>query len=142
MDRRDLLKAMGAAAVIPMTSAGELLAQGASADETVYELRIYRLNEGMQAGILERFRTKETAIFARYGMHGVGYWVPTDEPLAGRTLTYLLRHESRAAAKESWVKFAADPEWVALKAETEKNGAFVKLHESTFMTLTDFSPKV
>jgi len=142
MDRRDLLKAMGAAAVIPMTSAGELLAQGASTDETVYELRIYHLNEGMQAGILERFRTKETAIFARYGMHGVGYWVPTDEPLAGRTLTYLLRHESRAAAKESWVKFAADPEWVALKAETEKNGAFVKLHESTFMTLTDFSPKV
>lgn len=142
MDRRDLLKAMGAAAVIPMTSAGELLAQGASTDETVYELRIYHLNEGMQAGILERFRTKETAIFARYGMHGVGYWVPTDEPLAGRTLTYLLRHESRTAAKESWVKFAADPEWVALKAETEKNGAFVKLHESTFMTLTDFSPKV
>jgi hypothetical protein len=142
MDRRDLLKAMGAAAVIPMTSAGELLAQGASADETVYELRIYHLNEGMQAGILERFRTKETAIFARYGMHGVGYWVPTDEPLAGRTLTYMLRHKSRAAAKESWAKFSADPEWVALKAETEKNGAFVKLHESTFMTLTDFSPKV
>jgi hypothetical protein len=133
---------MGAAAVIPMTSAGELLAQGASADETVYELRIYHLNEGMQAGILERFRTKETAIFARYGMHGVGYWVPTDEPLAGRTLTYMLRHKSRAAAKESWAKFSADPEWVALKAETEKNGAFVKLHESTFMTLTDFSPKV
>ena len=142
MDRRDLLKAMGAAAVIPMTSAGELLAQGASADETVYELRIYHLNEGMQAGILERFRTKETAIFARYGMHGVGYWVPTDEPLAGRTLTYMLRHKSRAAAKESWTKFGADPEWVALMAETEKNGAFVKLHESTFMTLTDFSPKV
>ena len=128
--------------MIPMTSAAELLAQGASSDETVYELRIYHLNEGMQAGILERFRTKETAIFARYGMHGVGYWVPTDEPLAGRTLTYMLRHKSRTAAKESWAKFAADPEWVALKAETEKNGAFVKLHESTFMTLTDFSPKV
>ncbi len=142
MDRRDLLKAMGVVAMTPMVDAGELMAQGASSDETVYELRIYHLNEGMQAGILERFRTKETAIFARCGMHGVGYWVPTDEPLAGRTLTYMLRHKSRVAAKESWAKFAADPEWVALKAETEKNGAFVKLHESTFMTLTEFSPKV
>jgi hypothetical protein len=31
---------------------------------------------------------------------------------------------------------------VALKAETEKDGAFVNKHESTFMKLTDFSPKV
>jgi hypothetical protein len=111
-------------------------------DETVYELRIYHLNEGKQAAILERFRTKETKIFERLGMHGVAYWVPTDEPLAGRTLIYLLRHKSRAAATESWAKFSADPEWVALHAVTEKDGVFVKLHESTFMKLTDFSPKV
>jgi NIPSNAP len=110
--------------------------------ETVYELRIYHLNEGKQDLILDRFRTKETKIFARMGMHGVGYWVPTEEPLAGKTLIYLLRHKSREAAKESWAKFAADPEWVALKAETEKDGAFVNQHESTFMKLTDFSPKV
>ncbi len=35
-----------------------------------------------------------------------------------------------------------DPEWIALKAESEKDGAFVKLHESTFLKLTDFSQKV
>ena len=142
MDRRDLMKAMGAAAMISMAGAGESLAQGAGADETVYELRVYHLNEGKQPLILERFRTKETAIFARLGMHGVGYWVPTDPPLVGKTLVYLLRHKSRQAATEAWAKFTADPEWVALKAETEKDGAFVKLHESTFMKLTDFSPKV
>ena len=142
MDRRDLMKAMGVAAMIPMTSGHELLAEDAVTDETVYELRIYHLNEGKQAAILDRFRTKETAIFARCGMHGVAYWVPTDEPLAGRTIIYLLRHKSRAAATESWAKFSADPEWIALKAETEKDGAFVKVHDVTFMKLTDFSPKV
>ena len=63
-------------------------------------------------------------------------------PLAGQTIVYMLRHKSRAAATESWAKFTADPEWVALKAESEKDGAFVKLHESTFLKLTDFSPKV
>jgi len=142
MDRRDLMKAMGVAAMIPVTAGHELSAQDAVTDETVYELRMYHLNEGKQPLILERFRSKETAIFARCGMHGVAYWVPTDEPLAGRTIVYMIRHKSRAAATESWAKFSADPEWVALKAKSEKDGAFVKLHESTFLKLTDFSPKV
>jgi hypothetical protein len=137
--RRNLLKGIGAATMMAAMLDESVQAQG---PETVYELRIYHLNEGKQALILERFRTKETKIFARVGMHGVGYWVPTEEPLAGRTLIYLLRHKSREAAKESWAKFAADPEWVALKAETEKDGAFVNKHESTFMKLTDFSQKV
>jgi hypothetical protein len=142
MERRDFVKGIAMSAMIPMTAGYELSAEETVADEAVYELRTYHLNEGKQPLILERFRSKETAIFARCGMHGVGYWVPTDEPLAGRTLIYMLRHKSRAAATESWAKFQADPEWIALKAETEKDGAFVKLHESTFMKLTDFSPKV
>ena len=113
----------------------------ADTDETVYELRVYHLNEGKLSLILDRFRTRETKIFARLGMQGVGYWTPTDEPLAGRTLIYMLKHRSRAAADESWAKFRADPEWVALKAETEKDGTFVNKAESTFMKTTDFSPK-
>jgi len=137
MNRRNVLKGMGAAAMLPLA----MDAQGQDA-ETVYELRTYHLNEGKEAAILARFRTRERAIFARCGMHGVAYWVPTEEPLAGRTLVYMLRHKSREAAKESWAKFSADPEWVALKAETEKDGAFVKLHESVFLKLTDFSPVV
>jgi hypothetical protein len=55
---------------------------------------------------------------------------------------YLLRHKSRQAATEAWAKFTADPEWVALKAATEKDGAFVTVHDVTFLKLTDFSPKV
>lgn len=143
MDRRKLLKSAGAAAMLPLAMAAMTEPASAAVDEdTVYELRIYHLNEGKLPLILERFRTKETKIFARLGMHGVAYWTPTDEPLAGRTLIYLLRHKSRAAATASWKAFGADPEWVALKAETEKDGTFVKMHESTFMKLTDFSPKV
>ena len=145
MKRRELLMGLGAAAMMGGGVGEGFAAQAAGGwtpDETVYELRIYHLNEGKEAGILERFRTKETKIFERMGMHGVGYWVPIDDPLAGRTLIYMLRHKSRQAATESWAKFKADAEWVALQAETEKDGAFVKLHESTFMKLTDFSPKV
>jgi hypothetical protein len=145
MDRRNLLKATTAAAFLPLAFGREILAEPTAADtsdETVYELRIYHLNEGKLPLILERFRSHETKIFTRLGMHNVAFWTPTEEPLEGRTLIYMLRHKSREAARESWARFQADPEWVALKTESEKDGAFVAKHESTFMKLTDFSPKL
>jgi hypothetical protein len=143
MNRRELLQAMGAASIVPLMGGAELMAQTAGDDTgVVYELRIYHTYEGKLEPLLKRFREQETKIFERLGMHGVGYWTPDDEPLKGRTLVYMLRHKSRAAAKESWAKFKTDPEWVKLKAESEANGALVEKHDITFMTLTDFSPKV
>lgn len=117
-------------------------AQAQGGDETVYELRIYHLNEGKQQLIVERFRTKERPLLERHGMHPVAFWVPTDEPLAGRTFVYILRHKSRVQADANWAGFKADPDWIALKAETEKDGAFVKQYDITFLKLTDFSPIV
>jgi hypothetical protein len=149
--RRDWMKGVGAAAMMPILLGSPAEGQGTDADggvgpNTVYELRVYHLNEGMQPKILERFRKKETAIFARMGMQGVAYWTAIDGPAllpGGRgTLIYILRHKSREAATASWEKFKTDPEWVALKAETEKAGTFVVSQEHTFMKLTDFSPKL
>jgi hypothetical protein len=118
-------------------------AQGQAVDDqTVYELRIYHLNEGKLPLIEERFRTKERALFERHEMHQVAYWTPTDEPLAGGTWVYILRHKSRADADANWAKFKADPDWIALKAETEKDGPFVNKYDITFLKLTDFSPKI
>jgi len=140
MDRRGLLKGAGAAAMLPL-----MLGASAGAevtDETVYELRVYHLNEGKLPLILERFKTKERAIFARCGMHEVAFWVPIDGDIPVNTLVYMMRHKSREAAKASWKMFSADPEWIAVKAETEKDGAFVVKHDITFLKLTDFSPKI
>jgi hypothetical protein len=143
MNRREVLQGMGVAMMLPLMSEAGLNAQTAGdATGVVYELRIYHTYEGKLEPLLKRFREQETKIFERLGMHGVGYWTPDDEPLKGRTLVYMLRHKSRAAATESWAKFSKDPEWVKLKAESEANGAFVEKHDITFMTLTDFSPAV
>jgi hypothetical protein len=141
MNRREVLQGMGAAMMLSTASGLEAQSTGAGSD-VVYELRIYHTFEGKLEALLKRFREQETKIFERLGMHGVGYWTPTDEPLKGRTLVYLLKHKSRAAAAESWAKFGKDPEWVKLKAESEANGPLVEKHDITFMTLTDFSPKV
>jgi hypothetical protein len=141
MDRRDILKGAAgmALAMGAMEASGQAGAESGVGPETVYELRTYHLNEGKQPLILARFRGKERELFVRHGIHPVAYWVPTDEPLAGRTLIYVVRHKSRSAADASWKAFSADPEWVALKAESEKDGPFLKDRESVFMTLTDFS---
>jgi hypothetical protein len=143
MDRRSLLQAMGAAAVVPLMAGSELKAEAAvdGVDkDTVYELRIYHTPEGKLEPLLARFGGPEKGIFERLGMHCVAFWTATDPPLQGRTLIYMLRHKSRAIADENWKKFRADPEWVKLKAETEANGPLVEKSESTFMSLTDFSP--
>ncbi len=149
--RREVLKSLGVASLLPLLSTTLADAQGAGYDDgleadTVYELRVYHLNPGMQPKILERFRSKETAISKRSGMQPVAFWVATDGPAllpgGGGTLIYILRHRSREAADASWAKFKVDPEWVALKTETEKDGAFVSMQEHTFMKLTDFSPRV
>lgn len=143
MDRRVLLQAMGAAAVVPLIGGSELQAEAVdnSVDkETVYELRIYHTPEGKLESLLARFRDPERKIFERHGMHCVAFWTATDEPLKGRTLIYMLRHKSREIANENWKAFRADPEWVKVKAETEANGPLVEKSESTFMSLTDFSP--
>jgi len=138
MHRREAMKGLGLAA-LAMSTATAAEAEDITPD-TVYELRVYHLNPGKLPLILERFK-KETKIFERLGMHGIGYWTPVDGTIEPNTLVYMLRHKSREAARASWAAFSKDPEWVALKTETEKDGAFVKLHESTFLRLTDFSPK-
>ena len=144
MDRRELMVGLTAMAMGVAEAGGGAQAQSAASGggEAVYELRIYHLNEGKQPLIVERFRTKERPILEKHGMSAVAYWVPTDEPLAGRTFVYILRHKSRAEADANWAKFRADPEWVALKAESEKDGPFVKQYDITFLKLTDFSPVV
>lgn len=140
MERRELM--FGLTAMAMSVGQGGAAHANAPGDDIVYELRTYHLNEGKQPLILERFRTKERPLLERHGMHPVAFWVPTDEPLSGRTFVYILRHSSRAQADANWAKFKSDPDWLALKSETERDGAFVNQYDITFLKLTDFSPKV
>jgi hypothetical protein len=75
-------------------------------------------------------------------MESVAYWTPTDEPLKGKTLFYILKHPSRTAATANWASFRDDPEWKKVSAASEANGKLVEKVDSTFLKLTDFSPKL
>jgi hypothetical protein len=107
----------------------------------VFELRIYTAPEGKLAELDARFRSPERSYFVRHGMMEVGYFHPTDAANgAGRTLVYMLAHASREAAAASWAGFRADPDWIALKAATERNGALTTKTVSIYLAPTDFSP--
>ena len=141
MNRRNVLQGMSAAMMLSTASGLEAQASGAKSD-VVYELRVYHANEGKLDALVARFRDHTDAIFKRHGMISIAYWLPTDEPLKGRTLFYILQHPSREAAAANWKAFRDDPEWVKVSTASEVNGKLVEKVDSTYMTLTDFSPPV
>jgi hypothetical protein len=130
---------MGAGAMLAAMAGA---AQAADGTDVVYELRVYTANEGKMDALLARFRDHTITIFKRHGMESVAYWTPTDDPLKGNKLIYILRHPSREAATANWAAFRADPEWVKVQTASEVNGKLAASTESTFMKLTDFSPRV
>jgi len=107
---------------------------------TVYELRVYHTFEGKLEDLLRRFRDHAMRLFEKHSIRNVAYWTPVDDPLKGRTLFYILAHPSREAAAANWQAFRDDPEWQAARDKSEANGKLVAKVDSTFLTLTDFSP--
>lgn len=112
----------------------------AQSGQPVFELRTYTAPEGKLANLHARFRDHTMRIFDKHGMKSIGYWVPQDAPNSSNTLIYILQHPSREAAKKSWADFAADPEWMKVSAESQKDGRIVSKVESVFMDPTDYSP--
>ena len=119
-----------------------LMAKAGAGASRVFELRTYTTPEGKTAPLDARFRGGETALFAKAGMTGVVYTHPTDaDKGAEHTLIYVLAHANREAATASWQKFRTDPEWVKMKAESEKPaGPLTTKVETMFLTPVDFSP--
>ncbi len=105
----------------------------------VYELRTYYTEPGRLPALLARFQNHTTKLFEKHGMTNIGYWVPADAPQSENTLIYILRHNSRDAAKKSWDAFRTDPEWVKARTASEESGKIVQKVESVYLTPTAFS---
>lgn len=141
--RRLLLESLSA---LPLLSAALLAAsQRANAKQsatTVYELRVYHAAPGKLGELLARFRDHTNKLFEKHGMKAIAYWTPVDEPERGNMLIYILQHPSREAAVANWKSFQDDPEWKRVKEESEANGKLAEKIDSTYMALTDFSPRL
>jgi hypothetical protein len=108
----------------------------------VYELRVYHTLPGKLPDLLTRFREHTTKLFEKHGIKNVAYWTPVDEPQKSNTLIYIILHPSREAAAANWKAFQDDPEWQSVRDKSEANGKIVEKVDSTYMALTDFSPRL
>lgn len=140
MKRRTLLQAIPAAAILPATLWASQ--QDKSSATAIFELRIYHAAAGKLAELEARFRDHTIAIFERHGMKSIAYWTPMDEPDKSNTLIYILQHPSREAAAANWKSFQDDPEWKSVKEKSEANGKLVDKVDSTYMSYTEFSPRL
>ena len=113
-----------------------------SESSIVFELRVYQTFPGKLPDLLTRFREHTLKLFEKHGMKNIAYWTPMDEPKRNNTLIYILQHASRETAAASWKAFVEDPEWISVRDKSEANGQIVEKVDSTFMTLTDFSPRL
>ena len=139
--RRTFVQALPAAALLPASLWAATRIDSASA-AAVYELRVYHAAAGKLADLEARFRDHTIKIFDRHGIKSVAYWTPLDEPEKSNTLIYILQHPSREAAAANWKAFQDDPEWKSVHEKSEANGKLVDKIDSTFLALTDFSPRL
>ena len=127
---------------LSLLATGTRVAEPASgAPGRVFELRTYTASPGKLDALNARFRDHTIALFKKHGMEVVAFWEPLDkEAGAGEKLIYMLAHPSRAAADASWKAFRDDPEWIKVKADSEKGGPLTTKIESVFLAGTDYSP--
>src|SRR5258706_381127 len=82
-------------------------ASGLKDSHHVYELRLYRVNEGKMDALIARFGDHTDAIFRRHNMKSIGFWRPEDAPYSQNLFVYILEHPSREEARKNWAAFQA-----------------------------------
>jgi hypothetical protein len=110
----------------------------AEKDSRVYEMRVYYAAPGKLEALNARFKNHTMKLFEKHGLSNVGYFVPADNK--DNKLVYFISAPSKEARDKSFKEFLADPDWMKAYAESEKDGKLVNKLESTFLTLTDYSP--
>jgi hypothetical protein len=122
-------------------AAGLSIGQEKKVNTRVYELRTYTTLPGRLPALNKRFADHTMKLFEKHGMKNEMYWIPTDAERKDNTLIDVVSHDSQEAADKSWKAFIADPDWIAARDASEKDGKILaKAPERVYMTLTDYSP--
>jgi len=104
----------------------------------LHELRIYRCVPGRLPDLLKRFESVTLKIWEKHAIRPVGFWT-TVIGESNQDLSYLLEWQDLAERERVWGGFMKDPEWLAARAQTEKNGPIVANITNTILAPTAFS---
>jgi hypothetical protein len=104
----------------------------------VYELRIYHCIPGRLPDLNKRFENTTLRLWEKHGIRQVGFWTDLIGD-SNQKLTYMLEWNSLADREQKWSAFVTDPEWLAARAETEKNGQIIARVENSILAPTAYS---
>ena len=112
---------------------------GGEAAPRLFEWRAYTASLDRMGELLRRFRDTTVAKFEEHGATNVGYWL---NAVGGRNdeLQYALAYRDMAHREQVWAAFGHDPEWLAVRAESNKDGNLVAHLSNSFLAPTDYSP--
>jgi hypothetical protein len=104
----------------------------------IYELRIYHCLPNRLPALLKRFENHALRIWEKHGIRQAGFWT-TVIGESNQQLTYFLAWESLAEREKKWTAFQSDPEWIAARAESEKDAPILARVSSEILQPTAFS---
>jgi hypothetical protein len=104
----------------------------------IYEMRVYRCVPLRLPALLKRFETSALPLWKKHGIRQAGFWT-TLVGESNHDLTYLLAWESLAEREQKWNAFMSDPEWIAKRSESEKDGPIVQSISNQILVPTAFS---
>lgn len=94
------------------------------AETRTFELREYHAAPGKLDALHARFRDRTVELMERHGIASVAYLVSAD----GRdgVLRAILAYPDPQARKRAWESFVLDPEWQAVRRQTDADGRLVE----------------
>ena len=104
----------------------------------LHELRIYRCLPTRMPALLQRFEKVTLKFWDKHGIRQLGFW----NVLIGENtsdLYYLLEWDSLAEREQRWGAFSSDPEWIAARAESERDSPIVAAISNQILVPTAFS---
>ncbi len=104
----------------------------------LYELRIYHCAPGRMPALLKRFSKVTLKKWEQHGIRQAGFWVPEIGD-NNHDLYYMIQWESLAEREQKWTAFQADPEWIAARAASEKDGPILTGISNHILKPTAFS---
>lgn len=104
----------------------------------LYELRIYHSSPDKLPKLHDRFRTHTLKLWEKHGIRQIGFWTPMIGE-NNQDLYYIIAWENLAEREKKWGAFMGDPDWIRVKAETEKDGPLYSHITNMILTPTAYS---
>ena len=106
----------------------------------LYEVREYETVPGRMPALIARFREHTLGLFEKHGFDLAFISLTEFGDNSNNELVYVLRFNSYQEMQERWAVFLADPEWVKVRKESERDGPIVARVRRRLLTDAPFAP--